>query len=312
MIRVLLPSMIESELSLPITSEKIHLKYYQDSDDYMQKMLEDFWDIVYGPRLDKQPEAIFVDNLSSLTLAIKFLETKKALEKCRRVNDIMNLSVELQGIKILPVLKQLQRLKSDNLEKLIIIAEKGIKTEAYVDFLSEGKYVQTSTSSYEAILNGRKVAVIESARYLEGETNIEIPPLRKRKEDIPYMIDRTLSLLHSKHKNMPVHFPDEQTLRIFVSYNWPGNTEELIEAVYTYVAGGNIIDRFMGTNTLTVELEQIDLKSCVKTMVNKIEKQFMCDALQKTSWNRKKASAILKMNYKTFCYKMKKYGLNRH
>lgn len=311
MIRVLLPSTIAPELSFPIISEKIHLKYYQDSNDYVQKILEDFWDVVYGPKIDKQPEAIFVDNVSALTLAINFLQAKRALEKCRRVNDIMNLSVELQGIKILPVLRQLQKLKNDNPGKLIIVAEKGVKTEAYIDFLSEGNYIEISPGNYEAIVDGKKIAVMGSAEHLETGINIEIPPLRKRKEDIPYMVDHALSLLHSRYKNMPVHFPDEQTLRMFISYDWPGNTEELVETVYAYVAGDNVIDHFIRTDTPTEDLKQIDLKSCVNSMVAKIEKQFIYDALQKTSWNRKKASSILKMNYKTFCYKMKKYGINR-
>ncbi|HEY8541824.1 MAG TPA: helix-turn-helix domain-containing protein [Pseudothermotoga sp.] len=311
MIKILMPLAIASETLLPITNEKMYVKHYENTDDYVQKILEEFWDVVYGPKLDKQPEAIFVDNTSELILAIRFIETKKALERCRKVNDIMNSSVELQGIRILPILRQLQKLKNNIPEKLVIVAEKGIKVEAYVDFLSDGKYMETSTGNYEAIVDGKKIAVIESSTRLEKNMNIEIPPLRKRKEDIPYMIDRALSLLHSRYKNIPVHFPDEQTLRMFTSYDWPGNTQELLETVYAYATGNDVVDHLMGANTITTDGKQIDLKNCVNSMVAKIEKQFIYDALQKTSWNRKKASAVLKMNYKTFCYKMKKYGISR-
>lgn len=311
MIKVLLPSLITNEVTLPITNERINLKYYQDKDDYEQRILEDFWDVVYGPKVDKQPEAIFVDNLSALILAINFVETKKALERCRKVNDIMNFSVELQGIRILPTLKQLRKLKSNNIEKLVIVVEKGIQAEAYVDFLSEGKYVEISPGNYEAVVDEKKVIVIESPIHLDGNVNIQIPPLRKRKEDIPYMIDRMLSLIHHRHKNLPVQFPDEQTLKMLISYDWPGNTEELIETIYAYATGEDIVRRIAKTNVFTTQSNQVDLKEYVSNMVAKIEKQFIHDALQKTSWNRKKASAILKMNYKTFCYKMKKYGITR-
>mgnify|MGYP003792277061 CR=1 FL=1 len=314
MIRVLLPLTVANEIVLPLTNEKINLSYYQDEDDYKQKILDDFWDVVYGPKVEKQPEAIFVESVLALSLAIRFVETKKALEKCRRVNDIMHSYVELQGVKILPTLRQLQRMmKSNNITKLVIVVEKGVKTEAYIDFLSEGKFIETSTGNYEAVIDGKKISIIESSTHMEENMNIKIPPLRERKEDIPYMIDHLLSSLHHRYKNLPIHFPDEQTLRIFMLYDWPGNTEELIETVYAYASGrDDIVNRLLARNILATDTEQIDLKGYVDSIIAKVEKQFISDTLQKTSWNRKKASSILKMNYKTFCYKMKKYGINRH
>ncbi|MGJ8454822.1 helix-turn-helix domain-containing protein [Pseudothermotoga sp. U03pept] len=312
MIRVLLPYELAEKVVLPITSEKIHFQYYEDKGDYEQKILDDFWDIVYGARVKKQPSAIFVDNLSALILAIKYLEAKRALEKCRKMNDIMNSSVELQGIRILPILRQLQKLKVSHIEELAIVAEMGIRIEAYIDFLCEGKYSQLSPFSYEAIVDDRKIILHSSNLPLNGCTNIEIPPLRKRKEDIPYMIDHLLSSLHHRYKHLPVQFPDEQTLKMFTSYDWPGNTDELIEIVHLYATGHDITNYLVESNNTLHSTAEIDLKEYVDNLVAKIEKQFIHKALQSTSWNRKKASAIIKMNYKTFCYKMKKYGITRN
>ncbi|MEJ5228763.1 MAG: helix-turn-helix domain-containing protein [Pseudothermotoga sp.] len=312
MIRVLLPQEIMQKVVFPMTNEKIHFQCYENENDYEQKILDEFWDVIYGVQVDKQPSAIFVDNLSALVLAIKYLEVKRSLERCRKINDIMNSSVELQGIKILPILRKLQKLKTESRDELVIVAEKGVKIEAYIDFLCEGMYKQLSPFSYEVLIDGKKILVHCSGALLQGQTNIEIPPLRKRKEDIPYMIDHLLSLIHHRYKHLPVRFPDEETLKIFTSYDWPGNTEELIEVVHLYATGHDITSRLLESDIPEHNTTEIDLREYVDNVVAKMEKQFMHKALEHTSWNRKKAAAMIKMNYKTFCYKMKKYGLSRN
>jgi transcriptional regulator with PAS, ATPase and Fis domain len=74
----------------------------------------------------------------------------------------------------------------------------------------------------------------EDLYYRINVFQIEIPPLRKRKEDIPYLCDLILdklNLLYKKEINNIGH----EVLSIFHNYYWPGNVRELeniIERAY--------------------------------------------------------------------------------
>ncbi len=55
---------------------------------------------------------------------------------------------------------------------------------------------------------------------------IEVPPLRDRKEDIPYLILHFISKLSPKYGKMITEIDDE-ALDLLMKYNWPGNIREL-------------------------------------------------------------------------------------
>ncbi len=59
---------------------------------------------------------------------------------------------------------------------------------------------------------------------------IEIPPLRKRKDDIPQLANHFISFYNRRFNKQ---FPpvDDKLLRLFTDYNWPGNIRELKHAI---------------------------------------------------------------------------------
>ncbi len=59
---------------------------------------------------------------------------------------------------------------------------------------------------------------------------IHIPPLRKRKDDIPALIEHFLKQLHSRGRTTAVDI-SAQALDIFLEHDWPGNIRELKNAV---------------------------------------------------------------------------------
>jgi transcriptional activator for dhaKLM operon len=60
--------------------------------------------------------------------------------------------------------------------------------------------------------------------YRFGVFNIEIPPLRDRKDDIPVLAERFLTRLSpNKTPNITI---DEESMRILCRYPWPGNVRE--------------------------------------------------------------------------------------
>ena len=57
--------------------------------------------------------------------------------------------------------------------------------------------------------------------------NINIPPLRERKEDIPILIKYYCKLYKSKFPQYQGNMPDPKTLTKFCNYPWPGNVRQL-------------------------------------------------------------------------------------
>ncbi len=59
-----------------------------------------------------------------------------------------------------------------------------------------------------------------------NEFAISIPPLRERKEDIPYLAKRFLDITNNELKKNVQGF-SEYCLKALLSYNWPGNVRQL-------------------------------------------------------------------------------------
>jgi two-component system, NtrC family, response regulator HydG len=66
--------------------------------------------------------------------------------------------------------------------------------------------------------------------YRINTVEIEIPPLRERKEDIPLLANHYLSLYRRKYRKGKLILPD-QVLRKLQDYEWPGNIRELQHAI---------------------------------------------------------------------------------
>ncbi|HVN47346.1 MAG TPA: sigma-54 dependent transcriptional regulator [Bacteroidota bacterium] len=60
--------------------------------------------------------------------------------------------------------------------------------------------------------------------------NIQLPPLRNRKEDIPALVEQFVSEVSAKNKISFAGFTDDAT-ELLMSYRWPGNVRELKNAI---------------------------------------------------------------------------------
>ena len=54
-----------------------------------------------------------------------------------------------------------------------------------------------------------------------------------------------------------------------------------------------------------------DLKTLVRGLKDEAEMKAISEALQRTNWNRKAASRLLKISYKALLYKIRGYGLDQ-
>jgi PAS domain S-box-containing protein len=62
---------------------------------------------------------------------------------------------------------------------------------------------------------------------------IELPPLRERREDIPFLVDHFIKMSLKNYKDKTIKSVEKHSLEMLTAYNWPGNIREL----------QNVIDR---------------------------------------------------------------------
>jgi two-component system response regulator AtoC len=167
--------------------------------------------------------------------------------------------------------------------------------------------------------------------------NIGMPPLRHRTEDIPLLVDFFNDRFWGELGRCYCEIP-KKNKDLFLRYHWPGNVKELKNVIKDMVLTAdidNIPARFIQKNfqneslnisgrrqdfSVTPEgsdikiylrdLHKISLKDIRKEFIKKTEKKLMTEALVKTNWNRKKASMLLEISYKSLLNKMKFYNIS--
>jgi len=138
---------------------------------------------------------------------------------------------------------------------------------------------------------------------LLNSIQIDLPPLRDRKEDIPILID-----CFYKEKNLEkvINFASE-TLTILKDYNWPQNILELKSVVEGFISvqkGNEILPKHL-PDYLIKDLAHNSTPN--QKSLEEIEKEAIKHTLQNCNGNAKKAAEILQISNSTLYRKLKKY-----
>lgn len=145
---------------------------------------------------------------------------------------------------------------------------------------------------------------------------VQIPLLRERKEDIPELV-RFFIEKYSKEFGKRVLGIDEKALQALFNYHWPGNIRQLetvIERAIIICEGENITlkdiqDELKITypkNVLHIDIPDEGLN------YEELEKEILKKALIKSNFVIAKAARLLGMSYKTFWYRLEKFGLSEN
>jgi len=164
----------------------------------------------------------------------------------------------------------------------------------------------------------RKGSFREDLYYRLNVVQLDIPPLRDRREDIPLLVDHFIARCN-KEMGKQVQQISHEALEQLTAYAWPGNVRELENAVERAVVmgqGGVIM-----TEDLPVSLQGFQPRAVVqvapdrgdslKEMMEAVEADILQKALADTGWNRVKTAEALKMSRKALIYKIEKYGLKQ-
>ena len=142
---------------------------------------------------------------------------------------------------------------------------------------------------------------------------LRLPPLRQRKEDIPFLMGY---FLRKYARDFRRRVPDlsAQTLRLFLDYSWPGNLRELEDAARVLVALGDEEVALGGLRAVLRKPEAgsngagISLKAASRAASREAEKELILNTLTRTRWNRRRAAEQLQISYKALLYKLKQIG----
>ncbi|MFZ5862587.1 MAG: sigma-54 interaction domain-containing protein [Nitrospirota bacterium] len=170
----------------------------------------------------------------------------------------------------------------------------------------------------------------EDLFYRINVVSVHLPPLRERKEEIPYLIEYFLEKFNHQYNKRYPRLSDH-TLQRFIQYDWPGNIRELENLVKRIVVLDNE-DVVLAKSPNKEEAAQTvppppaalapslteqtasgpnySLKSVGKEAASHAERDLIRNVLYQTHWNRKRAAEILQISYKALLYKIKKYNLN--
>ncbi len=140
---------------------------------------------------------------------------------------------------------------------------------------------------------------------------IMIPPLRKRKEEIPSLIDFFIN----RYGNGQKFSIDPEVIEVFKRYEWPGNVRELENIIERAVVLSNdgqirldnlsldILDQSEGNFDIFKNIQEVDFS------LENIEKLTVEEALNRSNGNKSQAARILGIPRHRLVYLIKKLNL---
>ena len=159
--------------------------------------------------------------------------------------------------------------------------------------------------------------------YRLSVVNIRIPPLKERKDDIPFFIKEFIKSYNSILSKDVFDVSDE-VYEAFMNYDWPGNVRELknyIEGAMNMVTDHIIQEEnftaqvqetiFSKTEkTNSINLNKYILGSSIDDYLEGVEKNIIKAALNRCEGNITGTANLLKIKRQTLQHKMKKYNIH--
>jgi len=178
--------------------------------------------------------------------------------------------------------------------------------------------VRILTASNRDLLSNVKVGAFrEDLFYRVNVVQINLPALRERIEDIPILIEH----FFRKYSNSEPQGDVITTgaLKALMNYSFPGNIRELENLVErslildsSMITENNLpaqVKAFL-TSSISIEVNIPDEGMELESLLENLEKQYLLKALEKTGGAKKKAAELLSMSFRSFRYRLAKFGLD--
>ncbi|HEX5175549.1 MAG TPA: sigma-54 dependent transcriptional regulator [Chthoniobacteraceae bacterium] len=168
----------------------------------------------------------------------------------------------------------------------------------------------TNRNVVQAVRDGQ---LRQDLYYRLNTFQIEVPPLRERREDVPALVSTFLQRF-AQQLGKPEPSLTPEAFDLLMRYPWPGNIRELQNAIeYSVVLAENgvITEKQLPKEVQLPEvLQNLPVKTNGETLnLDEREKETILRALAESHGNKKKAAAILGIHRPTLYSKMKRYGI---
>ena len=142
---------------------------------------------------------------------------------------------------------------------------------------------------------------------------IHVPPLRKRREDIPPLVDHFIRKYAEKEKKT-IEAISAEAMNLLLHYSFPGNIRELenfIERAIVFCDGSHITSNDLPLFLKEKKEEQLEPEGDSLTdEVRRLEMRKIQKALLEKNGVKSKAAKALGITERMLSYKMKTYGLS--
>jgi len=175
-----------------------------------------------------------------------------------------------------------------------------------------------------AATNADLKQLVEEGRFREdlyyrlNVINIQLPPLRERKEDIPALVEFFTKKYCEENLKPPYRFSSE-ALKVLMDYYWPGNVRELENVVERAVvlAQDEIIGRDLLPEAITSPSSRFATMSSFPLskdtslfeIIDAFERRVIIEMLEQTGWSQTEAADNFKIPLSTLNQKIKRHGI---
>jgi transcriptional regulator with PAS, ATPase and Fis domain len=151
----------------------------------------------------------------------------------------------------------------------------------------------------------------EDLFYRLNVVNIDIPPLRERKEDIPLLVSAFIKEF-AQENNKPVEGIDHKANALLYNYSWPGNVRELRNSIESAVVmcKGTIITPDDLPPAIARDSESNDIRISVGSTLAEAEREIIRSTLNAYNGNKSRTAEILGIGRKTLHRKISDYHLD--
>ena len=146
----------------------------------------------------------------------------------------------------------------------------------------------------------------EDLYYRLNVVNIKLPPLRERRDDIPFLVNLFIEKFNQKY-HMKVKGVTQRAMNLLTDYEWSGNVRELentIESIMVISTPATV-----DMHNLPQEIRDFREKPEVIPIrigmpLEEVEREILIQTLRATKGNKRRAAQLLGINVRTIHRKM--------
>lgn len=152
----------------------------------------------------------------------------------------------------------------------------------------------------------------EDLFYRLNVIEINLPPLRERKEDIPLLARHFIKKL-SKQQGIPEKKIPRDVMLALTAYNWPGNVRELenaIERAFILSQSEQIELDCLPAKIVDYSKNSMEIRDPLgyRPTLEEMERRYILEVLRSTNYDKAEAAQILGIDLSTLYRKLKRYA----